>query len=118
MWVPEILARRFRKFWRLFIMQHAAQAVSGLFVVKSWGASSDAVFDDMEEHVCGACLQRFAELQITDKRRRPITVDSAVDHGEAYSVYFSDPYGHHLEVTTYDYEAARAELERARAEAR
>jgi hypothetical protein len=33
-----------------------------------------------------------------------------VDHETAYSIYFSDPYGHHLEITTYDHEAARAEL--------
>lgn len=25
-----------------------------------------------------------------------------VDHGRAWSVYFTDPFGHHLEVTTYD----------------
>jgi catechol 2,3-dioxygenase-like lactoylglutathione lyase family enzyme len=37
---------------------------------------------------------------------------AAVDHEKAYSVYFSDPYGHQLEVTTYEYdefEAAFAE---------
>lgn len=29
------------------------------------------------------------------------------DHGKSFSVYFSDPYGNRLEVTTYDYEAVR-----------
>jgi hypothetical protein len=24
------------------------------------------------------------------------------DHGQAFSVYFGDPWGHRLEVTTYD----------------
>jgi catechol 2,3-dioxygenase-like lactoylglutathione lyase family enzyme len=57
-----------------------------------------------------ACLRRLHELKITDERGQPITVDSAVDHGQAYSVYFSDPYGHHLEVTTYDYDATGAKL--------
>jgi catechol 2,3-dioxygenase-like lactoylglutathione lyase family enzyme len=57
-----------------------------------------------------ACLRRLAESGITDERRQPITADSAVDHGQAVSVYFPDPYGHHLEVTTYDYEATRANL--------
>lgn len=28
------------------------------------------------------------------------------DHGAAWSVYFCDPYGHRLEVTTYDLAAA------------
>jgi catechol 2,3-dioxygenase-like lactoylglutathione lyase family enzyme len=57
-----------------------------------------------------ACLSRLTESGITDEGRQPITADSAVDHGQAYSVYFPDLYGHHLEVTTYDYEATRARL--------
>jgi catechol 2,3-dioxygenase-like lactoylglutathione lyase family enzyme len=31
-----------------------------------------------------------------------------VDHGGAWSVYFSDPVGHRLEVTTYEVEPVRA----------
>ena len=31
-----------------------------------------------------------------------------VDHGEAFSVYFLDPYGNHLEVTTYEHEVVRS----------
>jgi catechol 2,3-dioxygenase-like lactoylglutathione lyase family enzyme len=57
-----------------------------------------------------ACLRRLAESGIANEHRQPITADSAVDHGQAFSVYFQDPYGHHLEVTTYDYEATRAGL--------
>ena len=30
-----------------------------------------------------------------------------IDHGKSFSVYFSDPYGNPLEVTTYDYEKVR-----------
>lgn len=30
-----------------------------------------------------------------------------VDHTEAWSVYFTDPFGHHLEVTTYDADLVR-----------
>lgn len=30
-----------------------------------------------------------------------------VDHGPALSVYFDDPYGHHLEVTTYEADEVR-----------
>jgi catechol 2,3-dioxygenase-like lactoylglutathione lyase family enzyme len=33
-----------------------------------------------------------------------------VDHGKSFSVYFNDPYGNRLEVTTYDYEAMRGKL--------
>jgi catechol 2,3-dioxygenase-like lactoylglutathione lyase family enzyme len=31
-----------------------------------------------------------------------------IDHGSAWSVYFTDPYGHRLEVTTYEVEPVRA----------
>ena len=34
------------------------------------------------------------------------------DHGKSFSVYFSDPYGNQLEVTTYDHEAVRRKTKR------
>ena len=49
-------------------------------------------------------LQRLPELGLTDSRRQPVTADSAVDHRMSYSIYFEDPYGHQLEITTYDYD--------------
>jgi catechol 2,3-dioxygenase-like lactoylglutathione lyase family enzyme len=55
-------------------------------------------------------LRRLGDLQLKDDRQRPVTLDSLVDHEAAYSIYFSDPYGHRLEVTTYDHEATRAAL--------
>lgn len=33
---------------------------------------------------------------------------SPIDHGESFSVYFRDPYGNQLELTTYDHDAVRA----------
>ena len=29
------------------------------------------------------------------------------DHGQAFSIYFDDPWGHHLELTTYDADEVR-----------
>jgi catechol 2,3-dioxygenase-like lactoylglutathione lyase family enzyme len=55
-------------------------------------------------------LRRLGDLQLKDHEARPITADSVVDHDKAYSIYFCDPYGHRLEVTTYDYEATGAAL--------
>ncbi len=60
------------------------------------------------------CLRRFAELKVNDEEGRVVTAGSVVDHHKAYSIYFSDPYGHCLELTTYDYDAAHAELARMR----
>lgn len=55
-------------------------------------------------------LRRLDDLQLKDHRNQLVTPDAVVDHEMAYSVYFCDPYGHGLEVTTYDYEAARVAL--------
>jgi catechol 2,3-dioxygenase-like lactoylglutathione lyase family enzyme len=55
-------------------------------------------------------LGRLPELRLTDSRQREVTARLVVDHSQAYSIYFSDPYGHQLEVTTYDYAETRALL--------
>jgi len=52
-------------------------------------------------------LRRLTDGRLKDHQDRPVTSDSVVDHKKAYSVYFSDPYGHRLEVTTNEYEATR-----------
>jgi len=41
---------------------------------------------------------------------RALGADHIQDHGKALSVYFTDPWGNPLEVTTYDHEAAREGL--------
>src|SRR5688572_28669346 len=33
-----------------------------------------------------------------------VTTDAVVDHQQAFSIYFTDPHGHQLEVTTYEYD--------------
>jgi catechol 2,3-dioxygenase-like lactoylglutathione lyase family enzyme len=45
-------------------------------------------------------------------RRNPdlVTKDAVVDHQQAYSIYFNDPSGHQLEVTTYEYDVTSALL--------
>jgi len=62
-----------------------------------------------------AFLRRLGELQLNDQKDRALTSNSVVDHEKAFSIYFTDPYGHHLEVTTYDHEETRAALNRIRA---
>ncbi|GAB5561211.1 MAG: hypothetical protein SynsKO_28580 [Synoicihabitans sp.] len=36
------------------------------------------------------------------------SIEGPIDHGKSWSVYFSDPWGNALEVTTYDYDAVKA----------
>ena len=55
-------------------------------------------------------LRRLPELALTDSGHHAVTPGSVVDHQQAYSIYFSDPYGHQLEVTTYDYDETSAQL--------
>ena len=57
-----------------------------------------------------AFLQRAEDLQLKDHLGRLVTADAVVDHVKAYSVYFCDPYGHRLEVTTYESHAVRTAL--------
>ena len=39
-----------------------------------------------------------------------ITRANVIDHDQAYSIYFCDPYGNRYEVTTYDYDQVIAAL--------
>ncbi len=53
-------------------------------------------------------LDRLDGLTLTDHRDRTVTRDLVRDHGVAVSIYFNDPYGHHLELTTYEVEEWKA----------
>jgi catechol 2,3-dioxygenase-like lactoylglutathione lyase family enzyme len=55
-------------------------------------------------------LRRLPDLALRDSHQRLVTAESVVDHQQAYSIYFDDPYGHLLEVTTYDYDETSAFL--------
>jgi catechol 2,3-dioxygenase-like lactoylglutathione lyase family enzyme len=44
----------------------------------------------------------FAEFVL--RNPEVVTTDGVVDHQQSYSVYFNDPHGHQLEVTTYEYD--------------
>jgi catechol 2,3-dioxygenase-like lactoylglutathione lyase family enzyme len=57
-------------------------------------------------------IRRLGELHVHDSQGRPVSPAAVVDHGKAFSVYFSDPYGHQLEVTTYDHAAVVAGTQR------
>ena len=49
-------------------------------------------------------LRRLPDLGLSDSNGQPVTPDGVVDHQQSLSIYFSDPWGHLLEVTTYDRE--------------
>ena len=57
-----------------------------------------------------AFVRRLDDHPLNDHQARPVTADAVVDHDLAYSIYFCDPYGHRLEITTYEHDAVREGL--------
>ena len=51
-----------------------------------------------------AFLDRLEDLDLVDREGEVVTEADVVDHDISYSIYFADPDGNPLEVTTYDYE--------------
>ena len=51
-------------------------------------------------------VNRLPSLDLTDHGGQRVHARSVVDHRAAYSIYFSDPFGHRLELTTYEYDQA------------
>jgi len=52
-------------------------------------------------------LDRLPDLHLIDHRGQPVTRDLVKNHTSAYSLYFNDPFGHRLELTTYEYEKTK-----------
>ena len=57
-----------------------------------------------------AFVRGLDHLELKNPQGRLVTADAVVDHDQAYSIYFCDPYGHRLEVTTYEHDAVRDRL--------
>ena len=57
-----------------------------------------------------AFIDHLESLGLEDRNGKPVNRANAYDHDKAYSIYFSDPYGHNLEITTYDHEHVRTAL--------
>lgn len=49
-----------------------------------------------------AFLDRLAELELATESGDALRRDDRVDHGEALSIYFIDPWHHRFEITTYE----------------
>ena len=49
-----------------------------------------------------AFLERLPDLGLSDHNGAAVTAAAVKDHSAAHSLYFSDPYGHRLELTMYE----------------
>ena len=55
-------------------------------------------------------LKRLESHPVFADNGKQVTSKDAVDLAKAFSIYFCDPYGHPLEVTTYDYDYVSRQL--------
>ena len=55
-------------------------------------------------------LERLDDHELTGLDGRLVSPTVVVDHDMAYSIYFRDPDGNHLEVTTYDHKRVTPRL--------
>ncbi len=58
-------------------------------------------------------LDELSELSLTNTNGIVLSRNSVVDHELAFSIYFSDPWGNELEITTYAHEMVRQFLSNA-----
>ena len=89
----------------LMISSDGGSTKLALFEGQPAASGPTAAFRRVAFRVTAAGFAEFLE-------RNPdlVTTKSVVDHQQAYSLYFDDPYGHHLEVTTYEYDDTSAWL--------
>ena len=91
----------------LMISSDEGRTKLALFEGEPQGARDTAGFHRVAFSVSAddfmAFLDRLAELDLRDDHGDAVTRAGVRDHTGAYSLYFSDPYGHRLELTSYDY---------------
>jgi catechol 2,3-dioxygenase-like lactoylglutathione lyase family enzyme len=91
----------------LMISSDVGSTKLALFEGKPDACSQAAAFRRVAFRVTGdgftEFLRRLPDLHLVDARSRAVSRESVVDHQQAYSIYFNDPWTHQLEVTTYDY---------------
>jgi catechol 2,3-dioxygenase-like lactoylglutathione lyase family enzyme len=92
----------------LMISPDSGRTKLALFTGEPQGPRSTAGFHRVAFRVSASAFlaftARMADLGLDEAGKAA----RVVDHGSAWSVYFTDPYGHHLEVTTYEVDPVRA----------
>jgi len=98
----------------LMISCDDGRSMLALFTGEPQGRRPTAGFDRVAFRVDGEGFLRFlehvAEHPVYNEAGEEVRSLSAKDHGKAFSVYFCDPWGHSLEVTTYDERPVRDRL--------
>ena len=98
----------------LMISTDGGNTMLALFRGQPQGSRETAGFHRVAFRVDGGGFLRFLDrleaTQVKDHNGKPVDASDAVDHQSAWSIYFNDPYGHRLEITTYDHEEVAGRL--------
>lgn len=90
----------------LMISSDGGQTMLALFRGEPKGTRPTAGFHRVAFRIDGsgfrAFLERLNQVALFNRSGERLTAEHVVDHGLSWSIYFHDPYGHLLEVTTYD----------------
>jgi catechol 2,3-dioxygenase-like lactoylglutathione lyase family enzyme len=92
----------------LMISPDGGRTKLALFTGEPQGARQTAGFHRVAFRVSASAFLAFTARMTDLGLEEAGAAARVVDHGGAWSVYFSDPYGHRLEVTTYEVEPVRA----------
>jgi catechol-2,3-dioxygenase len=57
-------------------------------------------------------LNRLEDAPVRSASGSMVTAEDVVDHDVSFSIYFADPYGNRLEVTTYDHDEVQNAITR------
>jgi catechol 2,3-dioxygenase-like lactoylglutathione lyase family enzyme len=95
----------------LMISSDGGRTMLALFRGQPRGDRPTAGFHRVAFRVDGAgflqFIDRLDEIELSSRDGSRLSAGHVVDHEQSWSIYFQDPYGHLLEVTTYDYAGVR-----------
>ena len=94
--------------WEVPLMLSSDGGSTKLALFKGEPQGDDVGWRRVAFRVSGASfldfLRRLDVVPVRDRDGSVVGARDVVDHDVAWSVYFCDPYGNPLEITTYDYE--------------
>jgi catechol 2,3-dioxygenase-like lactoylglutathione lyase family enzyme len=120
-WYEQVLGLKIARdyeFWAkdsggpLMIMTADGSTKLALFTGEPRGQRPTAGFHRVAFRVDGPGFLEFCRrletVTVNRNDGQRLTAQDVVDHDKSWSIYFVDPWGHRLEVTTYDYGAVKA----------
>ena len=117
---PDAAADWYSRILGLIVLPSSRRLQSGKYLATARGQYCATIFfgkppSDGDHttafRVSGKVFAEFGNAlpnpEVVGRNGLPLQAHDAVDHALAFSFYFQDPDGNHLEITTYDHEKAR-----------